>query len=73
VRRKAAEVGQLWSGIDEEIQAIEMTLRLYIRPSKKPIRDCGIPKSTISADVGILSVGVGEDRLQCWFDRRRDT
>ena len=35
-------------------------MHLYIRLSKKPIRDCGVPKSTISADVGRLSVGVGE-------------
>ena len=62
-----------WSVIDEEIQAKEITLHLYIRPSKKPIRDCGVPKSTISADVGRLSVGVSGDQLQCWFDRRRDT
>jgi len=60
VRRKAAEAGRLWSGIDEEIQAKEITLRLCIRLSKKPIRDCGVPKPTISADVG-------------WFHRRRDT
>ena len=73
VRRKAAEAGRLWSGIDEEIQAKEITLRLCIRLSKKPIRDCGVPKSTISADVDWLSVGVGEDQLQCWFHRRRDT
>ena len=45
-----------WSVIDEEIQAKEITLHLYIRPSKKPIKDCGVPKSTISADVGRLSV-----------------
>ena len=51
-RRKAAEAGRLWSGIDEEIQAKEITLHLCIRLSKKLIRDCGVPKPTISADVG---------------------
>ena len=60
MRRKATEVGRLWSGIDEEIQAKEITLHLYIRPSKKSVRDCGFPESTISADVGRLSVRVGE-------------
>ena len=73
MRRKVAEVGRLWSGIDEEIQAKEITLHLYIRLSKKPIRDYRVPKSTISADAGRLSVGVGEDQFQCWFHRRRDT
>jgi hypothetical protein len=73
VHRKAAEAGRLWSGIDEEIQAKEITLHLCIRLSKKLIRDCGVPKSTISADAGRLSVGVGEDHFQCWFHRQRDT